>query len=299
MIVPSLTFVASFQAVAATGAKPIACDVHDDTLLMDLDDVRKRLTPRTRALMPIHYTGAPCDMDAILAFAAEHKLRVIEDAAHAFGSTYKGRKVGSFGDVACFSFDSIKNISCGEGGAITCAGAAEAERMRHIRNLGMNRKGHAGASWKDRTWRFDVTSLGFRYHMSNINAAIGLAQLPKLEGFIAHRRKLCCRYLKGLSNVAGLRLIPVDYSTVAPHIFVARVLDGRRDEMMSFLRERDIETGINYVPNHTHPIFEHTGGPLPVTERAFEEILTLPLHAELSETDIDTVVGAIREFLSR
>jgi perosamine synthetase len=298
VIVPSLTFVGSFQAIAATGAAPVACDVVGDTLLLDLEDVRRRLTPRTRAVMPVHYAGNPCDMDALLALKERPRVRIVEDAAHALGSTHHGRKIGSFGDVTCFSFDSIKTITCGEGGAIVCRDAELADVIRQKRLLGMDRKSHASTSWKERSWVFEVRTNGFRYHMSNINAAIGLAQLRKVEGFIARRRQLCRTYDAALRDTP-LRLLRVDYDEVAPHVYVVRVPHGRRDAMMQFLKDRDIETGINYVPNHLHSFFRREGVTLPETERAFLEILTLPLHCGLTDADVQTVIGAVRQFFQQ
>ena len=298
VIVPSLTFVGSFQAISATGAMPVACDVESDTLLMDMEDVRKRVTPRTKAVMPVHYAGNPCDMDALLELGYRPGVRIVEDAAHAFGSVYKGRRIGSFGDVAIFSFDSIKNITCGEGGAVLCKDSKLADLMREKRLLGMDRKSHASSSWKARSWHFEVKTQGFRYHMSNINAAIGLAQLRKADTFIARRREICKRYDAAFRNLPKIRSLRINYEDVAPHIYVVRVQDGRRDALMQFLKDRDIETGIHYIPNHLHPYYRQERLCLPETERAFGEIITLPLHCGLSNADVDTVIASVREFFS-
>lgn len=297
VIVPSLTFVASFQAIDATGATPVPCDVAPDTLLIDLADAERRITPRTKAVMPVHYCGNPCDMDAVQRMATNHRIRVVEDAAHAFGSTYKGRAIGSFGDVTCFSFDSIKNITCGEGGAIACSEARLADLLRRKRTLGINRDVNSEAPEKSRPWRFEVSTSGFRYHMSGINAAIGLAQLNKVGAFIARRREICRRYEAAFRGLDGLQTLRVNYDESAPHIYVVRVKHGRRDSLMQFLRESEIETGINYIPNHLHPFFRRPGSALPETERAYEEILTLPLHCALSDADVEAVIGRVLNFL--
>lgn len=297
VIVPSLTFVASFQAIWATGATPIACDVRPDTLLMDLDDAEERITPRTRALMPVHYGGSPCDLQGLRALAARHGLKVVEDAAHAFGSTYQGRRVGSFGDATCFSFDSIKNITCGEGGAVCCGDEELAELMRRKRVLGIDRRPPADPSQRPPAMTFEVATAGFRYHMSNINAGIGLAQLRKADAFIARRREICRQYDRAFSGVEGLTPLRVNYDETAPHIYVVRVKDDRRDALMRHLRLEGIETGINYVPNHLHPLFRPEGKPLPETERAFREILTLPLHVGLTQSDVETIVDRVLAFM--
>jgi len=297
VVLPSLTFVSSFQAVRATGATPVACDVVPETLTIDLADAERRLTPRTKAVMPVHYAGNPCDLDRILALAKRAGVRVVEDAAHAFGATYRGRKVGSAGDVACFSFDSIKNITCGEGGAIVCGDPDLADRMRRRRSLGIVRSARPGASWKERGWYYEVTDDGFRYHMSNINAAIGLTQLTRVEEFVARRRAICRRYDQALQGVSGIRTLAIDYRCAAPHIYVVRVSGGRRDALMRALQDREIETGVNYIPNHLHPLFRRPGLRLPETEAAYGEILTLPLHCALADGDVDLVVDTIRAFM--
>jgi perosamine synthetase len=298
VIVPSLTFVASFQAIRAAGAIPVPCDVEADTFQLDLADVARRFTPRTKAIMPVHYAGNPCDMDALLNLGASRGVPIIEDAAHAFGASHRGRKIGSFGDVTCFSFDSIKNITCGEGGAVACRDAAVAEIILQMRQLGMQRPAAAPGADKatSRFGSFDVLRLGYRYHLSNINAAIGLAQLKKVNKFLERRRAICRRYDAAFAGLAEVQPLPIHYDEAAPHIYVIRVRDGRRDALQQFLAERGIETGINYVPNHLHSYFQREGVTLPETERAYVEILTLPLHCALTDDDVTVVIGAVREF---
>lgn len=296
VIVPSLTFVSSFQAISATGATPVSCDVYVDTLSMDINDVQRRITPRTKAIMPVHYTGNPCDMNTLLEIGKEHHIRIVEDAAHALGSYYQGEKIGSFGDVTCFSFDSIKNITCGEGGAIICQNTELAELIRQKRLLGMDRKSHT-SSWKERSWFYEVKTQGFRYHMSNINAAIGLAQLKKIDSFISRRREICQRYNRAFEKVPGISCLRISYEEIAPHIYVIRVKNGKRDKLMAYLRGLDIETGINYIPNHLHPFYRSNGLNLPKTEKAYQEILTLPLHYGLSDEDVDKVIQGVIEGL--
>jgi dTDP-4-amino-4,6-dideoxygalactose transaminase len=296
VIVPSLTFVASFQAIHATGATPVPCDVTPGTLLIDLADAERRITPKTKALMPVHYAGNPCDMDALHALKERYRLRIVEDAAHAFGATFKGRKIGSFGDVACFSFDSIKNITCGEGGAAVCREEALADLIRQKRLLGMDRKSPFPAGGMEQKWQVRITTRGYRCHMSNINAAIGLEQLKKVDRFIARRREICRAYERAFRQLEGLERLAVPYDEAAPHIYVIRVREGRRDALMQFLKAKDIETGINYVPNHLHAYFQSDGLALPAAESAYKEILTLPLHCALSDDDVGCVISSVRAF---
>ncbi len=297
VIVPSLTFVASFQAVSATGARPVACEVSGDTLLIDLDDVRNRITGRTKAIMPVHYGGNPCDMDSLLEIGREYNLKIVEDAAHAFGSFYKGKKIASFGDLTCFSFDSIKNITCGEGGAIVSRDNDLMELIKQKRLLGMDRKTHV-SDWRERSWFYEVRTQGFRYHMSNINAAIGLAQLGKADAFAARRRQICLEYDAAFQSLPLIRCLNVNYTDVFPHIYVILVQNGQRNNLMSFLKERDIETAINYIPNHFHSFYKEEKTFLPVTEKVFEEILTLPLHCRLSDEDVEKVIEGVKSWAS-
>lgn len=294
VIVPSLTFVSSFQAISATGATPVPCDIYPETLLMDIDDVHRKLTARTKAVMPVHYTGNPCDMSALLEIGKEHNIRIVEDAAHALGSYYQGKKIGSFGDIACFSFDSIKNITCGEGGAIVYQDAELSDIFRQKRLLGIDRKSHT-SSWKERSWFYQVKTQGFRYHMSNINAAIGLAQLKKVDLFIFRRREICRRYDSAFTEIPAIGCLRINYDDVAPHIYVIRVKNGRRNDLMEYLKNLDIETSINYIPNHLHPRYADKAVSLPETEKAYEEILTLPLHFGLSDDDVAKVIQGVIE----
>jgi perosamine synthetase len=293
VILPSLTFVGAFQSVMATGARPISCEIDPLTLCADLKDVKKRITLRTKAIMPMHYAGQPCDMAGFLNLKEKTGIRIVEDAAHAFGGSYRGELIGSFGDVTCFSFDSIKNITCGEGGAVVCGDAALAENMRVKRKLGVRPTGEPPP--KDRLG-FSVERSGFRYHMGSLNAAIGLVQLKRFPEFASRRRFICRRYVEALHNLPSIGIIPTDYLVTVPHIFVIRVKNGKRNELMEYLWSRGIETGVNYVPNHFHEFFK-SGYPLPVTEALFQEILTLPLHCKMTDEDTDHVIAEIAHFL--
>ncbi len=299
VLVQSLTYVASFQAISATGAKPVACDVDPGMLTLDCQDAEQRLTPRTRAIMPVHYAGGVGALDEIYRFAERHDLRVIEDAAHAFGSAYNGKRVGGFGDVACFSFDGIKNITSGEGGCIITEDEEILRRVRDARLLGVERDTERRFSG-ERSWDFDVTTQGWRYHMSEIMAAIGCVQLSRSEALFQHRQQLASRYVDLLSIASRIRPILSDFGRVVPHIFPVRItglLD--REDLRRRLREHGIETGVHYRPNHTLSLYAmNPGKPFPVTESLYPELLTLPLHPDLIEGDIIRVSEALIEELS-
>ena len=296
VLVQSLTFVASFQAIAATGATPVSCDILPETLTIDLADAEKRLTERTIAIMPVHYSGGVGNLDEVYAFAARHKLRVVEDASHAFGTIYQGRPVGSFGDIACFSFDGIKNITSGEGGAIISADADVLRRVQDARLLGVENDTvmrYAGA----RSWKFDVHEQGWRYHMSNIMAAIGIEQLKRFPELSRIRQERARHYQKRLAECGALRLLAIDYTTVVPHIFPVRLLlheppRHSRETLQAKLNEAGIQTGFHYLPNHTLSLFR-TDYCLPTTEMIFPQLLTLPLHPDLTTEQVDFICDTL------
>ncbi len=299
VFMPSFTFIATAQAVVMCGGKPVFCEVDPVTFLMDVNDVRKRITDRTKAIIPVHYAGRPCDMDELLKIREETGIRIIEDAAHAFGSEYKGKKIGSFGDITCFSFDSIKVMTCGEGGAILTDDAAFDDLSRKKRLLGIDRKAMHVKDWKKRSWVYDVPTAGYRYHMSNINAAIGLAQIKKVDMFIRRRRELCHLYDEKLKGVNGIECMPEGYDSITPFMYVIRVKDGRRDQLKDYLMEHDIESGISYIPCHQFTLFRNNGDTYPVTDQIYREILCLPMHFELSDDDVVEVTDRIREFVNQ
>ena len=296
VLVPSLTFVASFQAISAAGCVPVACDVREDSATIDLKDAAARITPRTRAIMPVHYASNPFGLDATCEFARKHKLRVIEDAAHAFGCRHRGRRIGSFGDVICFSFDGIKNITCGEGGCIVTADPEAARRCRDARLLAVQNDTQARYSGA-RSWDFDVTDQGYRYHMSNIMAAIGRVQLSRLESeFGPKRTRLAAIYKEGLADLSGLVFFQSDpEDEIIPHIMPVRIARGRRDMIKAALGEAGIPTGVHYKPNHL--LSRYGGGKisLPVTERLYSELMTLPLHPGLSGDEVEQICVVLRK----
>jgi len=296
VLIQSLTYVASFQAISATGARPVACDVDPSTLCLDLNDAERRLTSKTRAIMPVHYSGGVGELDKIYAFAKKHGLRVIEDAAHAFGSDYKGRKVGGFGDISCFSFDGIKNITSGEGGCIVTDDADVLRRIKDARLLGVIKDTENRYEGK-RSWKFDVELQGWRYHMSNIMAAIGSVQLSRFEKLAEQRQELAAHYQNLLKDDCRLKTIKINYREVVPHIFTVVLSEGTDRELIrAKLLERKIETGIHYYPNHLHSLYKDKGK-FPVTDAIEPHILTLPLHPDLDFMDVDYVVNNLIEVL--
>jgi perosamine synthetase len=296
VILPSMTFISTAQAVLAVGARPVFSEVLPGSLTMDMDDVAGLITERTRAIIPVHYGGRLCDMKTLAGLTSRLGIRVIEDAAHAFGTTTGGRAAGSFGDIGCFSFDPIKNITCGGGGAVVSNDSEIAERIRLGHNVGIEVESWARLESK-RPWYYQVVAPGLRYYMSNLNASIGLVQLRRMEEYRQRRRAIVARYEDAFLAAPGVTVIPHTAAGVFPFNYVLRVRGQRRDALMDYLRGRGIGTAVQFIPCHLQPVFEAFRRELPVTEQLYEEIVTLPLYHEMTDADVEEVTGAVRRFL--
>ena len=295
VLVPSLTYVASFQAISATGATPISCEILPNTLFIDIADVREKVTKNTKAIMPVHYASSSKGMEEVYKLATEFNLRVVEDSAQAFGCKRDGKFVGVDGDIICFSFDGIKNITSGEGGAILSNDKKFIQRIKDTRLLGVEKDTEKRYN-KERSWDFDVSYQGFRYHMSNIMAAIGLVQLQRVDDFRIKRQSIAKRYLQELKNINEIEFLDFNYKDIISHIFVIKA--KKRDELRAYLLDNNIECGIHYKPNHLLSKYK-TSYNLPKTEKIYEEILTLPCHFDLTENDQIIVVNAIKDFYEK
>ncbi|MEZ4701594.1 MAG: aminotransferase class I/II-fold pyridoxal phosphate-dependent enzyme [Rhodothermales bacterium] len=292
VIVPDLTFGASANAVLQTGAIPVFADIDPETWTLHPDAIREQLTPRTRAIMPVHLYGHPCDMDPIMDIARRHNLFVVEDCAEALGATYKGRQVGTFGDVGCFSFFANKVITTGEGGMVTTNRAALHEKMAILRDHGM-----------DKSRRYWHLYAGFNYRMTNIQAAIGLAQMERIDDFLEGRQRVVRRYAEQLGDLPGIVLPPEAPWARNIHWLYSILVDESvlgvsRDTLRSSLAEHGIETRSFFCPLHDQPAFiPFAHGWFPVTEAVAGRGLNLPTSNEISLDDVDRVCKAIRQTL--
>jgi dTDP-4-amino-4,6-dideoxygalactose transaminase len=300
VLVQSLTYVASYQAISATGAKPISCDVDPENLTIDIKDAESRITNKTKAIMPMHYSGGVGNLSSVYDLAKKYKLRVIEDAAHAFGSKNANRKIGSFGDIVCFSFDGIKNITSGEGGCVVTKDKGVLERIRDARLLGVERDSEKRAE-NTRSWIFDVRRQGWRYHMSNIMATIGIEQLKKFPKNSSLRQSLAKKYDKEFAAYEKIQTIHHDYSQIVPHIYTIKIngMDAEmRDSIRSKLLAMGVETGVHYQPNHILSYYKQSEiKELTVTSELFPKLLTLPLHLDLTFDQIEYVCRCLKEVL--
>jgi len=297
VITPSFNNTADFQAILATGAKPVFCDVEDATLCIDLQKAEELVSPRTKAIIVMDYDCILCDHDKVAEFAKRHKIRVLHDAAHAFGSKYKGKKVGSFSDMTMFSFDPVKTITCIDGGALIVRTEEERARLHSMRLVGMGQAANVMYT-NNRAWTYDVATIGFRYHMANLHAAIGLAQLAKIDRISQARRNICRQYNSLLANLPNVRPPETDFHDVVPFLYYIRVSGGMRDALRSYLFDRGIDTGIHWQPGHTFSLFKDCKkGDLTVTEALSGQILSLPLHSDMSAKMVIRIAEAIASFI--
>lgn len=296
VIVPSFNYVADHQAVRMAGAEVVFCDIRDDDLGIDVDGAAKLVTKRTKAVIPLHFAGIPCDQAGVYRLAAEQGLRVIEDAMHGFGTRIGGKAIGSYGDITCFSFDPVKVVTSIDGGCVITANPEEAQRLQRLRLLGVDRD--TIERYKNRrAWDYDVVSQGFRYHLTNIMASVGVSQVKRAPEFIASRQRVCRAYSKAFSRLAGVKVPRTDFTDVSPFIYSLRVLGGRRERLVAHLQALDIDVGVHFIPVHKHAWFSGCrSGDLAVTDKVTTEVLTLPLHSLMRPEFVERVVHGVTSF---
>jgi UDP-4-amino-4-deoxy-L-arabinose-oxoglutarate aminotransferase len=302
IITPSMTFASTMNMITFSGAKPVFVDIHYDTLNINADLIEEKMTTRTKGIIPVHFAGAPADMDKILAVAKRHHLFVIEDAAHGLGSYYKGIHAGGWGQVAVFSFHPIKNITTGEGGMITHSDDPLESRLRLLRFHGIERD-----AWKrygkGGNPDYDIKAPGFKYNLTDIQAALGLAQLSRLEELNSRRRKLANLYREGLEGVEGVDLpgVPAYPHIHSWHLFAIKVISMDRERLMQRLSDYQIGYGIHFPAGHRlgyiQEQYKIKKGELKETERANANLLSLPLFPDMKDEDVSYVCEAVREIL--
>ncbi|MGF6274674.1 dTDP-4-amino-4,6-dideoxygalactose transaminase [Massilia sp. UYP11] len=319
VIVPTLTFTASAEVVRYLGARPVFVDADPYTLNLDPAAVAAAITPRTRAIVPVHFAGMAADMDAIGHLARRHGLRVIEDAAHAFPTRHRSRLVGTLdSDVTVFSFYANKTMTTGEGGMVVTRDPRLAERIRCMRLHGISRDAFDRYTARTPSWYYEVVAAGFKYNLTDIASAIGIEQLRKIDRFQQRRTALAERYdaaLAGLPLILPARPAPGSGSTHAWHLYVVRLdraaqdgalgqstAHGARDALIARLAERGIGTSVHFIPLHRQPYWRDSCGlrpaDFPVAEAAFGAMLSLPLYTRMSDADQERVIAALHGLLS-
>jgi dTDP-4-amino-4,6-dideoxygalactose transaminase len=298
VICPSFTFAACHQAITATGAELAFCDVEDESFGVDPESVRALIGERTKAIMAVHYAGIPCRIDAIHELAREHGLRVVEDAAHAFGSRSRGRLIGTFGDLVCFSFGPVKIITSLEGGALVLPSSDDAQHVREIRLLGIDTD--RALRTNTRMWDYDVVRQGWRYHLGSMQASIGLAQLALIEAFIENRRSYCRWYSERFADIPEVTIPATDFSDLAMFIYFIRLPDAEtREELVAHMAARGIHTGIHFQAAHEYSLYRSSRrADLTTTELLASQQLTLPLHSYMDEETLERVADSVTSFFA-
>jgi UDP-4-amino-4,6-dideoxy-N-acetyl-beta-L-altrosamine transaminase len=303
VITSPFTFASTGNVIVQVGAKPVFVDIKRDTFNIDPEKIKKAITSKTKAIIPIHYAGQPCDMKAIMKIAKDYSLFVIEDAAHAIGAKYKRKKIGTLGTTTCFSFYVTKNMTTGEGGIITTNDDKLAEKLRILRLHGISKD-----AWKRYTkkgsWYYEIEECGWKYNMTDIQAALGIHQIKKLNKFIETRRKYARMYNKELKRIGGI-ITPYEKSNIKHVYYLYPILleNYDRDKFIKKMAEKGIGCSVHFIPLHLHPFykkkFSFKKGDFPNAEWVYEREVSLPLYPKMSKRDIYQVINTIKKIIKR
>jgi len=303
VITTPFTFISTANVILHVGAKPVFVDIRRDTFNIDVEKIEAAVTPKTKAIIPVHYAGQPCEMDEIMEIARKHNLLVIEDAAHAVAAEYKEKKVGAIGDVTCFSFYATKNLVTGEGGMVTTDDGEVAERIRILSLHGMSKD-----AWKRYTaagsWYYEVILPGYKYNMADIQASLGLHQLRKLPQFQKRREEIAKAYDEAFDDLDAIEtpFVKPDIKH-AWHLYVIKIVPDKltvdRSQFIEALRQEGIGTSVHFIPVHLHPYYRETfgfkEGDFPVAEETYERVISLPLYPKMSDEDVVRVIAALKK----
>ena len=303
VITTPYTFTATAEAIRYVGAKPVFVDIQPDTLNINTHKIEQAITSRTKAILPVHIAGIPCDMETLRDVCQSHNLMLIDDAAHAIPVEYNGQYIGSIGDLSAFSFYANKNLTTGEGGMITTNSDAFAEPLRTMRLHGIDKDAWARQSQRN-IWHYDIATEGYKYNMTDIQAAMGLCQLMKLNKQHERRRNFAQMYQTELAKFPEIStpVAPDNPREHAWHLYIIQLQTGNRDDFVASLRAANIECSVHYIPLHLFEFYQerygYRVGDFPCAEAAFERVVSLPLHPGLTEADVHIVVDAIRQVLA-
>ncbi len=300
VIIPPMTFAATANCVVFQGGKPVIVDVAQDTLLIDPVCIKEIMSPKTRAIIAVDYTGHPCDYDTITDISKSNKIPLVADACHSLGAKYKGKLVGSLADLSVLSFHPVKHITTAEGGMILTDNKEYYERMRLFRNHGI--KTDHRQREKQGSWIYEMTELGYNYRITDIQCALGITQLHKLPEFLSKRRAIAKKYDKAFAEIESIQpLFVQNYVQHAYHLYVVRLKKGKsekdRSQIFREMREKGVGVNVHYIPVHLHPYyrrkFNTVEGLCPVSETAYEEIISLPMHPNLSDDETNRVIDTL------
>lgn len=292
------TFVSTVEAIVYCGAKPIFADIDSNTHNIDVADIRRKITARTKAVLPVDYAGQPCDLDEIRKIAEEYNLMLIEDGAEALGSEYKGRKIGAISDMTIFSFHAVKNITTCEGGAIVTNNEEYYEKLKHFRAYGIDKK----ANTISEPWLYKQTEFGYNYRLSEIQCAMGISQLAKLDKFIDRRFQIAEKYYEGLKEIRQIRLPYIrHYNKTNWYMYVIQTVDIERKKVWERLRDNDIIAGVSFYPVYKNPYYQKNGYDnecCTESEKFYETALSLPCFPRLTDEEVDRVIEVLIKICS-
>ena len=301
VIMPSYTFVSTADAFVLRGATAVFVDIRPDTMNIDENLIEDAITEKTRAIVPVHYAGVACEMDTIMDIAKRHNLLVIEDAAHAVGAEYKGKKIGSLSDMTEFSFHPVKHITCGEGGIVTTNREDLYEKLKLFRTHGITRE-EKFLHKVDGPWYYEQIDLGYNYRMTDIQAALGISQLGRIDKFLEKRKKIAAKYDEAFRDFNGIEIPKqAEYSNSAYHLYVIKVDKSIRKALFEYLRANNIGVNVHYIPVYTFPYYREHGYEnikCENAEKLYESIISIPIYYDLRDEEQDYVIDKIKEFMN-
>ncbi len=303
VITTPFTFASTGNVIVHAGANPVFVDIKKDTYNIDPEQIKEVITPKTKAIIPVHYAGQPCDMKAIMDIAEDNHLFVIEDAAHAIGAEYENKKIGTFGTATCFSFYATKNMTTGEGGAITTDDDILAEKLKVLRLHGITKDAWSRYSEKG-NWYYEIEECGWKYNMTDIQASLGIHQIKKLDKFTEKRREYVNIYNKYLNEIDGV-VVPYEMPNVkhAYHLYPVLLENYNRDDFINKMQEKGIGCSVHFIPLHLHPfykqLFKFKKGDFPNTEWVYEKEASLPLYPKMEMRDIQYVIENVKKVFNK
>ncbi len=305
VITTPITFAASANSIIYQNGTPVFSDIDPDTYNIDPESIEEKITEKTKAIIPVHYTGQPCEMEKIMKIAAKNNLTVIADGAHAVGAEYKGQKIGSIADMTTFSFHPVKHITTGEGGMITTDSKELYDKLIKFRTHGITKDSSNYINESHGPWYHEQQELGYNYRITDIQCALGISQLEKIDKFLARRRKIAEKYNKAFDNFEGI-IIPeqLEDTNSAWHLYVIQLdlekLTADRKEIFKVLRDKNLGVNVHYIPVYYHPYYQDLGyekGICPNAESLYERIITLPLYPKMSDQQVEAVINRTKEVI--
>ena len=302
VLVPAMTFTATAAAALYCGLEPVFVDINEYDLNINFEDLKKKYSKDCVAVIPVHVGGHPCEMEKIIPWAKRRKLLVIEDCAHTAGGVYKGKMLGTWGEVSCFSFEEKKMLTTGDGGMICTNNKSLATKFKSLSFHGWNRdpwsrhkKGLSKKNLKEKHWYYQIKELGFKYNMNDLMAAIGLAQLKKLHSFNFKRNVGVKKYLEGIKNCKNIKPYFIkQYKHISYWMLAIR--SKKRDQLIAFLKKRGIATSVYWIPVPMHPLYKKYKSKIPVTKRVWKELVTLPLFSDIKLKELNYIIKSVKEF---